>query len=64
MKKGDVMEFKEDTLLPGAKVLILRVSKRTGGLTVELLEARGAFQKGTEMHVKQYEVQSVTVTRC
>lgn len=63
MKRGDVIEFKPSTLLGGMKAVILRRSKRTGGLTVELLEDRGAYRKGETLNVAQYDVQAATVAR-
>lgn len=64
MKKGDVIVFKEHgTVLGGMKAVVIRKSKRTGGLTVELLEARGAFRKGATVHAAEYDVRIATETR-
>lgn len=62
MKRGDVIVFK-DGVLAGAKGVIVRKSKRTGGLTVELLEDKGAYRKGEDVNVAQYDVRSATETR-
>jgi transcription antitermination factor NusG len=62
MKKGDVIEFKQG-ILAGGKAVILRVSKRTGGLTVELVADKGAFKKGETVHVAQYDVLPAMIAR-
>ena len=62
MKKKDVIIFKNGALA-GAKGTVIRISKRTGGLTVALLEDRGAFRKGELVHVAQYDVAVVMVVR-
>jgi transcription antitermination factor NusG len=33
--------------------MVIRRSRKTGGLTVELLEASGAYKVGDTVHVKQ-----------
>ena len=63
MKKGDVIVFKDSVPLSGLRGVIVRISKRTSGLTVELLEDRGAYRKVQEVHVAQYDVRSAMETR-
>lgn len=62
MKRDDVIEFKQG-VLKGAKARIVRISKRTGGLTVELIENKGAFRKGESVHVAQYDVRPAMAVR-
>lgn len=50
-------------LLAGARVRVLRVSARTAGLTVQLLEARGVYAAGDEIHVSCYEVEPIGTWR-
>ena len=56
MKRGALGWLKDlPAPLAGAPVRIERISKATGGLTVKLLEARGAYRFGELLHVKAYE---------
>lgn len=60
MKRGDTVKFKgnKGPLFAGKKAIIRRVSRRTAGLTLELLEdVTTAYCKGREVHVAQYEVE-------
>ena len=68
LKKGDVVIFgkKDSGMLKGAEGYIMRISKRTQGLTVKLTKAPdGAevYKAGTEVQVPQYEVTPKIVTR-
>jgi hypothetical protein len=46
-------------VLQGMRVKVLRRSTRTGGLTVEVLEPRGVYRVGEQLHVAPYQVESV-----
>lgn len=64
MKRGDVIVFKGAApILDGKKGLIVRVSKQTGGLTVQLLEDAGAYKRGAEVNVAKCDVRSSMETR-
>lgn len=65
MKKGDVIVVKEtaSSILGGKRAVILRVSKRTAGLTIELLEDARPYSKGSEVNVQQYEVRPAMEAR-
>lgn len=67
MKRGDVVEFKEDVIprLAGVKCQIVRISRKTGGFTVKLVTAgpSEAYPVGTELHVQPYEVRPAMETR-
>lgn len=39
--------------LLGVKAKFIRQSKRTGGLTVEVLETTGAYARGTFIHISR-----------
>ena len=60
--RGDVVIFKTG-VLAGGRGKVLRVSRKTGGLSVELIEDKGAYRKGEYVHVQPYDVQSATETR-
>jgi hypothetical protein len=59
MNVGDIIEFQERIVLAGARAVVKRISKRTGTLTVELLDDRHAYKKGDTVHVAQHEVKRV-----
>jgi hypothetical protein len=65
VKRGDVVEFNERIpRFSGTKCQIVRVSRRTGGLTVRLLTAVGVvYPVGTELNVSAYELRSSMVAR-
>lgn len=46
-------------VLEGAPVKVKAVSLRTDNLTVTLLEKRGAYEMGSEIHVHTYEYTEV-----
>lgn len=56
-KKGDAVII-TGGLLKGAKGRILRQSPRTGNLSIELLEDRGAYVKTDVVHMMPYEVEA------
>lgn len=62
MKKGDVVEIKNG-ILAGVQAVILRQSRRTGGLTLELLEDKGAYKRGNTVNMAPYDVRISMVTR-
>lgn len=60
---GAEMKVKATAELPayfhGMRVKVLRQSNVTAGLTVEALEKRGPYNLGDEIHVNQYDVETV-----
>ena len=55
LKKGEVVVVKFGPLR-GTECCVVRVSKRTGTLTVTLLAAVGAYSMGEEVHLASYDV--------
>lgn len=64
MKRGDVVVFKEPLAYEGKRALILRVSRRTGDFTVELVEdVSESIRKGQFFVVHPYTVRPAIETR-
>jgi len=63
MKTGDVIRIKAPAQVAGLMATIVRRSRATGGLTVKLIQARGAYQVGAELNVAPYEVEPATIVR-
>lgn len=60
MKPGTLVEYcGKVSALVGARLCIVRVSKRTGGLTCEFLHDCGAYKKGSQVNVAKYEIRTV-----
>ncbi len=57
MKKGDIVKGKAQDYLRGKRMKIRAVSKRTGLLTVELLEQAASYRPGVVINVMPYEVE-------
>jgi len=57
MKLGQTGKLKGELpkYLIGAKVRIIAISPRTGGLTVAMLEDAGLYFTGQKLNVKPYE---------
>jgi hypothetical protein len=65
-KRGDVVVFREDRIpsYGGKRATILRVSRITGDITVQLLDSVSeAIKAGQVVTVKPYEVRPATETR-
>lgn len=56
IKRKDVVTIRSG-ILTGVRAGVIRVSKRTGGLTVQLIESRDAYKAGTTVNVAPYEVE-------
>lgn len=56
IKLFSTMFLLKPEVLSGLEVRVLRKSERTGCVTVECVEERGAYKLGTTMHVMPYEL--------
>lgn len=61
---GTEMKIKPTADIPaifhGMRVKVLRQSQHTSGLTVEVLEKRGCYRVGDQLHVAPYDVEPAT----
>lgn len=63
-QKGTVLRLKDvPPALVGRLVYHIRQSKRTGTLTVAMVEAGAGFDKDETLHVDPYQVERVMETR-
>jgi hypothetical protein len=59
IKYGTVVQL-VGVLIDGTRCKVLRQSKKTGGLTVELTEDNGScYRQGSQLHVNAYQVERV-----
>ena len=56
IKRGDIFKIK-CAPLEGVKAELVRQSATTGALTLELLEAKGAFKVGERVNVSQWDAE-------
>jgi hypothetical protein len=55
MKKGEIVQIIGNGVLAGLRAKVIRISPRTGNLTVELIDEWGCWEKGDKVSIGRGE---------